>query len=70
MSKRRFLTSILPKIFKGTHVNEPEVTVLRAAEVTISADRAFTMYADGDPIGELPLTVKALPKAVRVIVPG
>jgi YegS/Rv2252/BmrU family lipid kinase len=69
MSKRRFLFSLMPKVFKGTHVNEPEVTVLRAAEVTISADRQFTLYADGDPIAELPVTVRALPEAVRVIVP-
>ncbi len=69
MPKRRFLFSLMPKVFKGTHVNEPEVTVLRASEATISADRPFTMYADGDPIAELPVTVRALPGAVRVIVP-
>lgn len=69
MSKRRFLTSLLPKIFKGTHVNEPEVTVLRSAEATIVADRPFTMYADGDPIAELPVTVRVLPGAVRTLVP-
>jgi YegS/Rv2252/BmrU family lipid kinase len=67
--KRRFLTSLLPKVFKGTHVNEPELTVLKAAEVTIAADRPFTLYADGDPIAELPVTIKALPHAVRVLVP-
>jgi diacylglycerol kinase family enzyme len=69
MPKRRFVTSILPKIFKGTHVNEPEIRVLRAAQATISADRPFTLYADGDPIAELPVTVRALPGAVRVVVP-
>ncbi len=69
MPKRRFLFSLMPKVFKGTHVNEPEVTVLRGSEARISADRPFTMYADGDPIAELPVTVRALPGAVRVIVP-
>lgn len=69
MPKRRFLTSMLPKVFKGTHIEMPEVTVLRAALATISADRPFTMYADGDPIAELPVTVRALPRAVRVVVP-
>jgi diacylglycerol kinase family enzyme len=28
------------------------------------------MYADGDPIAELPVTVRALPGAVRAIVPA
>lgn len=69
MPKRRFLFSLMPKVFKGAHVDEPEVTVLRAREVAISADRPFTVYADGDPIAELPVTVRALPRAVRVIVP-
>lgn len=69
MPKRRFLTTMLPRIFKGSHVELPEVTVLRAAQVEISADRPFTLYADGDPVGELPIMVRILPKAVRVIVP-
>jgi YegS/Rv2252/BmrU family lipid kinase len=69
MPKRRFLTTLLPRIFKGTHVDLPEVTVLKAAQVEISADRPFALYADGDPIGELPITVRVLPRAVRVIVP-
>jgi YegS/Rv2252/BmrU family lipid kinase len=69
MPKWRFLTSLMPKIFKGTHIDLPEVTVLRAAEVTISADRPFSVYADGDPIAELPVTVRALPNAVHMVVP-
>jgi len=69
MPKLRFLASLMPKVFKGTHVEEPEVTVLRASEVTITADRPFTVYADGDPIAELPVTIRAIPGAVRAIVP-
>ncbi len=68
MPKWRFL-ALLPKVFKGKHVDEPEVTVLRASEVTITADRPFTLYADGDPIAELPVTVRVLPGAIRVLVP-
>jgi diacylglycerol kinase family enzyme len=70
VSKVRFVTRILPKVFSGRHVEEPSVRVFRAREVAISADRPFTMYADGDPIGELPIRVKALKGAVRVLVPA
>lgn len=70
VSKLRFLTRILPKVFKGTHVCEPTVHVLRGGEVEIEADRPFTVYADGDPIGRLPAQVKALPAAVQVLVPA
>jgi YegS/Rv2252/BmrU family lipid kinase len=69
VSKLRFLAN-LPKVFKGTHVQLPTVRVFRAAEVEISADRPFTMYADGDPIGELPVRVRAVRGAVRVLVPA
>jgi YegS/Rv2252/BmrU family lipid kinase len=67
--KLRFLR-LLPTVFKGEHVHQPSVSVVRATQVQISADRPFTMYADGDPIAELPATVRVLPGAVRVIVPG
>jgi YegS/Rv2252/BmrU family lipid kinase len=70
VSKLTFLTKILPRVFKGEHVREPRVHVLRARELTISADRAFTMYADGDPIGELPLRVRVLAGAIDVLVPA
>jgi YegS/Rv2252/BmrU family lipid kinase len=67
--KRRFLR-LLPTVFKGEHVREPNVEVQRGKEIEIAADRPFTVYADGDPIAELPVTVRALPAAVRVIVPA
>ncbi len=60
---------LLPTVFKGTHTRQPSVQVLRAAEVKISADRPFTMFADGDPIAELPVAVSVIPGAVRVIAP-
>jgi len=66
--KLRFLR-LLPTVFKGEHIRQPNVQVLRAREVQVSADRPFTMYADGDPIAELPVTVRALRGAVRVMVP-
>ncbi len=67
--KLRFLSN-LPKVFKGTHVELPEVSVERAAEVRIEADRAFPVYADGDRVADLPATVRVLPRALGVIVPA
>lgn len=66
--KRRFLRG-LPRVFSGRHVENDEVDVRRARELRIAADRPFTLYADGDPLAELPATVRTLPAAVRVIVP-
>ena len=70
VSKLGFLTRILPKVFSGRHVHEPDVKVFRAQEISISCERAFTMYADGDPIGELPVRVRALPAAVTMLTPA
>jgi YegS/Rv2252/BmrU family lipid kinase len=67
-SKRHFLRS-LPKVFKGTHVDDPYVHFFKGRVVEVRADRPFTMYADGDPLADLPATVRVAPRALRVIVP-
>jgi YegS/Rv2252/BmrU family lipid kinase len=67
-SKLRSLAG-LPKAFDGSHADLPNVHIRRAASVRISADRPFTMYADGDPIAELPATVTTRHRALRVIAP-
>jgi YegS/Rv2252/BmrU family lipid kinase len=67
-SKLKFLRS-LPMVFKGTHITLPGVEVVRAREVSIQADRPFAVYADGDPIADLPVTLRCLPGAVHVMVP-
>jgi YegS/Rv2252/BmrU family lipid kinase len=67
--KLRFLR-LLPSVFKGEHIRQPNVEVVKAREVKIRAARRFMMYADGDPIAELPVTVRALPGAVKVLLPS
>jgi YegS/Rv2252/BmrU family lipid kinase len=69
MSRPRFLLS-LPKVFNGSHVREPTVHVMRARELTVASDRPFTVYADGEPVAPLPVRMRALPRAIRVIVPA
>jgi YegS/Rv2252/BmrU family lipid kinase len=68
MSKFRFLR-LAPTVFSGRHLRYREVSVVRSREVHISATEPFTLYADGEPIAELPATVRVLPGAVRMIVP-
>jgi YegS/Rv2252/BmrU family lipid kinase len=68
-SKLRFLAN-LPKVFKGTHVENDDVRVLRATEVQVSADRDFAVYADGEHLSDLPATLRVLSGALRVIAPS
>ncbi|HXV04960.1 MAG TPA: diacylglycerol kinase family protein [Solirubrobacterales bacterium] len=67
-SKLRFLGN-LPKVFKGTHVEEDEVRVFRASRLELSASRPFPVFADGDHLTDLPVTLRVLPRALSVIVP-
>lgn len=67
--KRTFLKD-LPTVFKGTHLENPRVHVLRGEKVELSADRPFDIYADGDPIGSLPATVSVSPRSLKVLVPA
>lgn len=67
-SKLRFLRG-LPEVFKGIHVERPEVDCERAAEVRIEADRPFVVYADGDQLTDLPATIALRAASLRVIAP-
>jgi YegS/Rv2252/BmrU family lipid kinase len=67
-SKLRFLTG-LPKVFKGTHVDQEGVRVLRAAQVEVIADREFAVFADGEHLADLPARLRVLRGALRVIAP-
>jgi YegS/Rv2252/BmrU family lipid kinase len=68
VAKLRFLAN-LPKVFNGRHVDNDEVEVHRAAEVTVEADRPFAVYGDGDHLTDLPATFRVLRRALRVIAP-
>lgn len=67
-SKLRFLRG-LPGVFKGQHLSEPSVRTFAGATVELAADRPFTIYADGDPIAEVPATVTVARQCLRVVVP-
>jgi YegS/Rv2252/BmrU family lipid kinase len=67
--KLRFLRRA-PAVFTGAHVRLENVELLRGRTIEISASRPFTMYADGDPIADLPVTVGVLPAAVQTLVPA
>jgi diacylglycerol kinase family enzyme len=66
--KLRWLASV-PEVFRGGHTDNPYAHYETGEVVQVVADRPFTVYADGDPIAELPLEVKVEKGALRVIVP-
>ena len=62
------LLRLLPRVYRGTHASVPEVTMRRARRVRL-ASPGVTAYADGDPIGALPLTIDVAPRALSVFAP-
>ncbi|HEY7456188.1 MAG TPA: diacylglycerol kinase family protein [Solirubrobacterales bacterium] len=69
VGKLRFLSN-LPRVFKGTHVEEDEVRVFRASRLELSASRPFPVYADGEHLTDLPASLRVLPRALSVVVPS
>jgi diacylglycerol kinase (ATP) len=67
-SRGAFLRAF-PKVFRGTHVTHPKVTMLRGARVEVAADRPFDVYADGERSVPLPAVFEVLPGSLRVAVP-
>jgi YegS/Rv2252/BmrU family lipid kinase len=69
VGRLRFVAN-LPKVLKGTHLDDDEVTVVRARRLQVSASRPFPVYADGEHLTELPVSLRVLPRALSVLVPA
>ena len=67
LSKPDLLWS-LPRIYKGTHLTHPKVSVKRAKEVYIQPERRMSLQADGELLGETPARFRVLPAALNVII--
>jgi YegS/Rv2252/BmrU family lipid kinase len=68
-SPRRTYLAALPKVFRGTHIDSGDLVFVRGREVAFGADRPFPVYADGDPIAGLPVTIRVVPRALKVLAP-
>ncbi|WP_213815733.1 diacylglycerol kinase family protein [Glaciihabitans sp. dw_435] len=67
LSRLSFLR-IFPRVFAGTHLSHPRVSVHRASSVRIEAS-GVVAYADGERVGELPVQLDVVPGALRVFAP-
>ena len=59
------LLRLLPRVYRGTHTSIEQVSTFRVRRVRLSSP-GVTAYADGDPLGPLPLSVEVVPSALRV----
>ncbi|MFF3058869.1 diacylglycerol kinase [Streptomyces sp. NPDC057909] len=63
---RTTLLKVFPRVYRGTHLDHPAVTVHRVSSIELAAP-SVTAYADGEPLGALPLTATCVPGAARVL---
>ncbi|HET7574344.1 MAG TPA: diacylglycerol kinase family protein [Solirubrobacterales bacterium] len=68
-SKLRFLSG-LKDVLKGAHLGKEEVTVFRTPRLELDASRPFPVYADGDHLTELPVSLRLLPRALSILAPA
>jgi YegS/Rv2252/BmrU family lipid kinase len=60
----------LARVFKGSHLELSWMRVLKGEVIEVTSDRPFVIYADGDPIGATPATMRVERRVLRVIGPG
>jgi len=67
ISKPDLLWSLL-RIYKGTHLTHPKVTMQRGREIEIDSAKQLLVQADGELLGETPARFRVLPSVLNVLV--
>ncbi len=67
LSKPDLLRS-LPRIYRGTHLTHPKVTLKKARDVYIQSIQQTSIQADGELLGETPVHFQVLPAALSLVI--
>ena len=81
LSRTAFLR-IYPKVYRGEHVSDPRVQIIRASRIRVglrsdagsslserSESTGIVAYADGERLGPLPVDVRVVPASLRCYAP-
>jgi YegS/Rv2252/BmrU family lipid kinase len=63
------VVSLVVQIWRGQHLQNPDVLRVAGTEVTIETNRPMSYHLDGEPAGQVPLTCRVRPASLRVLVP-
>jgi len=69
MSAGRILR-VFPRVFWGGHLDHPSVFSYRTGSLRLETDQPVVLFADGEPVGETPAVITAVPGALRVMAPS
>lgn len=63
------LLRVFPKVYRGTHLHHPAITLARLSAARVLADRPLVPWGDGEPLGaaEAELRFEVVPGALRVV---
>ena len=61
------LLQVFPRVYKGTHVTHPKVSVDKAGLVSVECDQRILLQADGELLGGGPVMFKVIPSAITVV---
>ena len=65
LSKPDLLWS-LPRVYRGTHLTHPKITLKKARDIEIRSDASVFLQADGELLGGLPARFYVLPSLLNV----
>ncbi len=68
-SKFRILL-LLPTVFTGKHILEPEVSLHAVKKVRLESEYQLPLFADGEPVGTTPAEIQVAQNALTVFVPN
>jgi diacylglycerol kinase (ATP) len=58
----------LSRVYKGTHLTHPKVRLVKSTGIDIRSDERFLLHADGEILGEGPVSFRLLPAALSLVV--
>jgi YegS/Rv2252/BmrU family lipid kinase len=62
------LLQVLPKLFDGSHINEPEVSYLQVSKFELIPSSNEKLNIDGEIIGRTPIKVEMIPNAFEMFI--
>ncbi|MCS5649448.1 MAG: hypothetical protein NZ820_08935, partial [Dehalococcoidia bacterium] len=65
---RQRLFSVLPKLFDGSHIEEPEVAYCQVSSFSLSSETKDNLNIDGEMVGSTPIDVEMLKQAIEIFV--
>ncbi len=67
-ASRARLLQVLPKLFDGSHINEPEVEYYQTSTFSLIPQRDEILNIDGEMLGSTPIKVEMIPNAFEMFV--